>query len=63
MIAKLLASSSTASCLTSATGRRLFSRADILKSLDKKKINRKAFIKKELNKWAQVVKASGAKLD
>ena len=57
MLAKLLASSTTASSLTSGVGRRLFSRADILKSLDKNKINRKAFIKKELTENPEFFKA------
>lgn len=57
MLAKLLGTSSTASSLTSGCGRRLFSRADILKSLDKNKINRKAFIKKELTENPEFFKA------
>jgi hypothetical protein len=54
MLAKLFASSSTT---TSVSGRRLFSRSDILKSLDKSKVNRKVFIKKELTENPEFFKA------
>ena len=54
MLAKLFASSAS---LSSGSGRRMFSRADILKSLDKSKINRKTFIKKELTENPEFFKA------
>jgi hypothetical protein len=52
MLAKLFASSAS-----QVSGRRMFSRADILKSLDKSKINRKTFIKKELTENPEFFKA------
>lgn len=54
MLGKLFASSAT---LAQGSGRRMFSRADILKSLDKTKINRKTFIKKELTENPEFFKA------
>ena len=54
MLAKLFASSA---CLPQVSGRRMFSRSDILKSLDKNKINRKTFIKKELTENPEFFKA------
>jgi len=50
MLAKLLSNQST-------NGRRLFSRADIIKGLDKLKVSRKAFIKKELTENPEFFKA------
>ena len=52
MLGKLFASSAS-----QVSGRRMFSRADILKSLDKAKINRKTFIKKELTENPEFFKA------
>ena len=54
MLAKLFASST---CIAQGHGRRMFSRADILKSLDKNKVNRKVFIKKELTENPEFFKA------
>lgn len=39
------------------TGQRMFSRADIIKGLDRSKVNRKAFIKKELTENPEFFKA------
>jgi hypothetical protein len=56
MLAKLFTSST--GMLTYAGGsRRMFSRADILKSLDRNKVNRKTFIKKELTENPEFFKA------
>jgi hypothetical protein len=53
MLAKLFTQTTAAS----TSGRRLFSRSDILKSLDKSKVNRKVFIKKELTENPEFFKA------
>ena len=47
---------STASSATT-TGKRLFSRADIIKGLDRTKVSRKVFIKKELTENPEFFKA------
>ncbi len=51
MLSKVFANSST------SMSRRMFSRADIMKGLDKSKINRKTFIKKELTENPEYFKA------
>jgi hypothetical protein len=52
MLVKLLINSSKKN-----SGRRFFSRADILKNLDKSKVSRKNFIKKELTENPEFFKA------
>lgn len=52
MLGKLFTSSTGQS-----VGRRMFSRADILKNLDRSKVSRKAFIKKELTENPEFFKA------
>ncbi len=51
MLSKLLAGTTTTG------GRRMFSRSDIMKGLDKSKVSRKAFIKKELTENPEFFKA------
>ncbi len=58
MLGKLFKhTATTAAASTSCTGQRLFSRADIIKGLDKTKISRRAFIKKELTENPEFFKA------
>jgi len=55
MLGKLF--KNTASAAVSTTGQRMFSRADIIKNLDRSKISRKVFIKKELTENPEFFKA------
>jgi hypothetical protein len=55
MLGKLFKHTNTIAAST--TGQRLFSRADIIKGLDKSKISRRAFIKKELTENPEFFKA------
>jgi hypothetical protein len=56
MLGKFIAAAATTTT-TCTTGRRMFSRADIVKGLDRSKVNRRAFIKKELKENPDFFKA------
>ena len=47
----------TAAAATSSSGQRMFSRADIIKGLDRTKVSRRVFIKKELTENPEFFKA------
>ena len=57
MLGKLFKHTTTTAASAPCTGQRMFSRADIIKGLDKSKISRRAFIKKELTENPEFFKA------